>query len=425
MSSPEEPDDSIELSRELVKKYDYADSLLNHWITSFGLDKTLQIIENLRNPYDTIWVQVNTSRIDFDSLRIIFEDMEYNVQKHHLFDDFLEVKVEKRDFSIKDSEIPSVIVDIESSSNISLGKDVHTASIVKNDKFVSGDKVKILDHTGSIIAAGTAEVNSKEIHSLHQMTVVKVTDSHGYAPPLTELSFYRRGFFNILTPVQALGVKSLYLDKLDNILVASSDRGEVACYIAELTNHKTPITVIAQNELQVKAISRQIERIKTRAIRLLHVPFLSFLREIHEMKYSSVYLGLQNSRTAVKPVFSSNLSAGRLREMTKAQANIITYLYRCLHENASVTYTTHSMDYLENEGIFKKILEKAYYESQSFPEEIRILQSKKIFKSREVPVIDTKGISLDLRNSSIFLDPIETGNIGGFLAKFKFKQKTK
>ncbi|MHA2308463.1 MAG: PUA domain-containing protein, partial [Candidatus Heimdallarchaeaceae archaeon] len=400
------------------------DSLLNHWITSFGLDKTLKIIENLRKPYDTIWVQVNTNRIDIDSLRMIFEDMEYNVKKHHLFEDFLEVEVEKRDFSVEDSEIPSVIVDIESSSNISLGKDVQTASIVKNDKFVSGDKVKVLDHTGSIIALGVAEVNSKEISSLSQMTVVKVSDSLGYAPPLTELSVYRRGSFNILTPVQAVGVKSLYLDRLDNILVASNDRGEVASYIAELTKHKTPITVIAQNELQVKAITRQIERIKTKAIRLLHVPFLTFLRERHEMKYSSVYLGLQNSRTAVKPVFSSNLSAGKLREMVKAQTDIITYLFRGLHENASITFTTHSMDYLENEGIFKKILEKAYYESQSFPEEIRVLQSKKILKAREVPMLDTKGIKLDLKNSSIFLDPIETNNIGGFLAKFKFEQKT-
>jgi 16S rRNA C967 or C1407 C5-methylase (RsmB/RsmF family) len=212
---------------------------------------------------------------------------------------------------------------------------------------------------------------------------------------------------------------------LDNVLVASSDRGEVACYIAEQTKHKTPITVIATNELQVKAITRQIERIKTKAIRLLHVPFLSFLKEVHEMKYSSVYLGLPNSRTAVKPVFSSNLSAGRLRDMTKLQADTTTYLYRCLNENASVTYTTHSMDYLENEGIFKKILEKAYYESQSFPEELRILQSKKVLKSREVSIIDTKGFKLDIKNSSIFLDPIETNNIGGFLAKFKFKQKTK
>ncbi|MCG3222110.1 MAG: hypothetical protein H7641_12100 [Candidatus Heimdallarchaeota archaeon] len=424
MSSPKEPDDSEELSRELVKQYDYADSLLNHWITTFGLDKTLKIIENLRKPYDTIWVQVNKSRIDFDSLRMIFEDMECEVQKHHLFEDFLEVKVEKRDFSIEDPEIPSVIVDIESSSNISLGKDVHTAAIVKNDKFVSGDKVKVLDHTGSIIALGVAEVNSKEIQSLSQMTVVNVSDSLGYIPPITELSVYRRGFFNILTPVQAIGVKSLYLDKMDNILVASSDRGEVACYIAELTNHKTPITVIAQNELQVKAITRQIERVKTKAIRLLHVPFLTFLRERHEMKYSSVYLGLQNSRTAIKPVFSSNLSAGKLREMVKAQTDIVTYLFRCLHENASITYTTHSMDYLENEGIFKKILEKAYYESQSFPEEVRILQTKKVLKAREAPILDTKGISMDLKNSSIFLDPIETGNIGGFLAKFKFKLKT-
>jgi 16S rRNA C967 or C1407 C5-methylase (RsmB/RsmF family) len=425
MTPPNETDDYIDISRELVKRYDYADSLLNHWIHSFGLDKTLKILEDLRNPFDTIWVQVNTSRIDYDSLFTIFEEMEYNVQKHHLFEDFLEVKVEKRDFNIEDSDIPSVIVDIESSSNISLGKDVQTASVIKQDKFSSGDKVKVIDHTGSIIALGEAQVNSKEIPTLTQMTVVKVTDSPGFVPPLTEMSVYRRGYFNVLTPVQAIGVKSLYLDKLDNVLVISNDRGEVAGYIAELTNHKTPITVLAQNELQVKAITRQIKRLNTKAIRLLHVPFLTFLKEMHEMEYSSVYLGLPNSRTAEKPAFSSNLSAGRLREMVKDQTDIITHLYRCLHENASITYTTHSLDYLENEGMFKKILEKAYYESQSFPEELRILQSKKVLKSRDVPTIDTRSIDLDLKNSTIFLDPIETKNVGGFLAKFKFKKKTK
>ena len=424
MSSPEEPNDTSVLSKELVKKYDYADSLLNHWITSFGLDKTLKILEDLRNPFDTIWVQVNTSRIDYDSLFTIFEEMEYSVQKHHLFEDFLEVKVEKRDFFIEDTDIPSVIVDIESSSNISLGKDVQTASVIKKDRFDSGDRVKVIDHTGSIIALGKAQVNSKEIQSLPQMTVVKVTDSPGSIPPLTEMNVYRRGYFNVLTPVQAIGVKSLYLDKLDNVLVISNDRGEVAGYISEITKHKTPITVLAQNELQIKAITRQIKRLKTKAMRLLHIPFLSYLKEMHEMKYSSVFLGLPNSRTAVKPAFSSNLSAGRLREMVKAQTDIITYLYRCLHENASVTYTTHSLDYLENEGVFKKILEKAYYESQSFPEEIRVLQSKNVFESREVPIIDTKAINLDLKNSTIFLDPLETKNIGGFLAKFKFKKKS-
>ena len=424
MSPRNESDEFIDLSKDLVKKYDYSDSLLNHWVTSFGLDQTLKYIDDLRNPMDSIWVQVNTSKIDYDSLRMIFEEMGYNVKKHHLFDDFLEVEVEKRDFSIEDEDIPSVIVDIESSPDISLGKDVQTASVIKNEMFFSDDEVKVLDHTGSILAVGIAQVNSKEIKSLPQMTVVKVTGSPNYIPPLTELSVFRRGFFNILTPTQTFGVKSLYIDKGENILVASSDRGEVASYIAELSNHKIPITVIARNEMQVKAISRQIARTKTKAIRLLHVPIESFLQEIQEMKYSSVYLELQNSRSAIKPVFSSNLSAGRLREMVKAQSDTITYLYKCLHENASITYTTHSLDYLENEGIFKKILEKAYYESQAFPEEIRTLQSKKILKSREAPIINTEEITLDLKNSTIFLDPIETKNSGGFLAKFKFKKKS-
>jgi 16S rRNA C967 or C1407 C5-methylase (RsmB/RsmF family) len=417
------PSDNPIDTDNLIKQFQYKSSLLEHWLDVFGLEYTLNLLKSLKQPYDSIWVQVNSSRIDFDSLREIFEEMEMEVEKHPYLEDFLIVKTEKKDFIIEDEEIPAVIVDIESTTQIALGKDVNTAAITGNDNFNPGDKIKIINHAGSIIALGLAQVASSEIPKLPQMVVVKTSDSWGYLPPLTESRVYRRGFFNILTPVQALGVKSLYLDQRDNILVVSSDKGEVASYIAEETEHKCPITVVGTNELQIKAINRQIKRMKTKAIRAVHSSISSFLNELHEMKYSSVYFETQNSRTAVKPVFSSNLTLRRMNQMSRKQMKETGLLYRCLHSNASVSYVTHSINYLENEVVFNDILGKTYYESQSFPEDIRILQKKKILSTRNRIPEEYKNKLLELKSSTLYLDPIETNNIGGFIGKFKFKKK--
>jgi len=423
MTSDDNSKESTSISTEILKRFQYSPSLLYHWIDSFGLNDTMKILEQLRNPPYSIWVQVNTDKIDLDSLYNIFEENEFKVQKHTLFDDFLEVIIEKKEISENGSNYPVIRIDIESATNIALGKDVHTSAITKHDRFSTGEKVRIVDLAGSTIAIGESEVESREISNLNQRIIARVIDSFGYIPPLTEMREYRRGFFNILTPAQTIGVKSLYLDRRDNILVMSVDRGEVAGYIAKITNHKCPITVVARNEMHLKAINRQLERIKSKAIRVIHASFLHFLKELHEIKYSSVYIELPNSRTAFMPVFSSNLSVSKIKQMSKNQTNVISKLYRCLHEQASISYITHSIDYLENENVFKTILEKAYYDSQSFPEEIRILQNQNKLKTRKPEFNKERLYQKEHENATIFLDPIKTENIGGFISKFKFKQK--
>ena len=423
MSNNTNPNNNSEVPSDIVKRFQYASGLLYHWIESFGLEETLNHLENFRQPFESLWVQVNNTKIDFESLIDIFEAMEFEVSKHPWFNDFLLVKVGKKEIEEDVLLYPVVKVDRESASSIALGKDVNTASITSHNSFLTGDKVRIMDFAGNIIALGKAMVNSKEILALSQRVVVKVTDSLGYVPPLTELKEYRKGYFSILTPTQAIGVKSMYLESKDNILVMSGDRGEVAGYIAELTNNKCPITVVAQNKMQLKAINRQVERLQTKAIRILHSPFHNLLKEKHEVKYTSIYIEPQNSRTAVIPTFASNLSLNRLEKMSNDQIDIITSLYRLLHKEASISYVTHSIDYLENELVFQSILEKAYYEAQSFPQEIKNLQNKSILNSREMSLTGIMKKTKEQESSTIFLNPSIIKNIGGFVAKFKFKSR--
>ncbi len=423
MTNSSNPDESLEFPSDIVKKFQYASGLLYHWIESFGLDETLKLLDQLRQPFDSLWVQVNTNRIDFDSLIDIFEEMEFEVNKHPWLEDFIEVKASRKEIEDDILLLSVVKVDRESATTIALGKDVHTASITSHNSFLTGDKVRIMDFAGNIIALGNAMVNSKEILTLKQQVVVKVTDSLGYVPPLTELKEYRKGYFSILSPTQAIGVKSMYLDSKDNILVISSDRGEVAGYIAELTNNKCPITVVAQNKLQLKAIRRQVNRLQNKAIRILHSPLHNLLKEKHEVKYTSVYIEPQNSRTAVIPTFASNLSLKRMEKMSSDQIDVITNLYRLLHKDASISYVTHSIDYLENELVFQKILEKAFYEAQSFPMEIRNLQKKKILSSREIGLTELIKQGKEQELSTIFINPTAIKNVGGFVSKFKFSAK--
>ncbi|MHA1829831.1 MAG: PUA domain-containing protein, partial [Candidatus Heimdallarchaeaceae archaeon] len=406
---------------DISMQYDYKFGIIEHWIKTLGLSKTKEYLETLRKPYNSVWLQVNTSKIDYDSLFTIFDEMEFKVSKHPYFDDFLEIKVEERE-AIKDEQLPQVTIDREAVPNVALGKDVITATITDFTEFNSGERVKIVDLSGNLIATGIAEVESKEIPALSQRVVVKVTNSLAYIPPLTELRVYRRGYFNILTPIQALGIKSMYLSKKDNVLVMSGDKGDVSCYIAELTNHKVPITVIAINEMQLKALNKQIKRIQTKAIRVLHIPYSSFLKEVHKVKFSSVYVEPPNSRSAVLPSFSSILTIKRLKAYVRYQKQLVNHLYRCLYENASISYVTHSLDVEENEYVFKNVLEKAYYTAQSFPIEIRKLQNRGIFESRKNIDIIKELYSEDYHQSTIFLDPIKTNNSGGFLAKFKLKK---
>ncbi|MHA1199404.1 MAG: hypothetical protein ACTSQF_08770 [Candidatus Heimdallarchaeaceae archaeon] len=423
MNSEDESREDASLFHELMRKFSYAGSLLEHWIDVFGIEYMFKLIDNLRKPMKSLWVQVSTNKIDFDSLLEIFEEQGFIAKKHELFDDFIEVEIEKREFNdILEEDIPILKVDHEASTGIALGKDVQTANVTSYDVFSAGDRLCILDGASNLIAKGVADVNSSEIWNLPQQNVVSVKESIAYTPLLTEMRVYRRGFFNILTPIQAIGVKSLPLGMKDNVVVMSTDKGDVASYIAELTKNKVPITVIAQNEMQVKAIRKNLARAKSKAIRVHHTSFGAFLNERHEIKYTAAYVEPQNSRTAVIPIFSSNLGYGLLKELAEKQKRITTNLYKCLHKQASIVYVTHSIDYFENEEVFKNISEKAYYKFVKPTEDIRRLREQNKLTAREIPVQYAK-IGARLKKSSIYLDPITTNNSGGFVTNFALKEK--
>jgi len=421
MNPTNESSDSSDIFHELIRKFSYQGSLLEHWMDVFGIEYTMKLIDHLRKPMNSIWVQVNINKIDYDSLFEIFEE-QFSVKKHDFFEDFIEVKVENTNFDDNLEDIPMVRVDHESSTDIALGKDVQTANITRYDEFEVGDSLCITDGASNVIAKGIAEVNSFEIPSLPQRNVVSVKDSIAYVPPLTEMRMYRRGYFNILSPIQTLGVKSLKFGTKDSILVMSTDKGDVASYIAELTNHKVPITVLAQNEMQVKAIRKNLARAKSKAIRVHHTSFLRFLKERHEIRYTKAYVEPQNSRTAVIPIFSSNLGYGLLKNLSENQKKLVSDLYKCLHKRASVAYVTHSLDYFENEEIVKTISEKAYYKTIKPSEELMKLKEQNKLGIR--PIHDNyKEIRQQIKKSTIFLDPIETNNSGGFLTNFAFAEK--
>lgn len=422
MNSTENFTETDLLSANLMKRFQYPASLLNHWLETFGLNQTLELLDGLRLPYNSMWVQVNTRRVDYDTLFNIFEEMDNITRKHPFFDDFIEIEVQKGELTEYSRKLPIIRVDHESTTGIALGRDVQTANIMNHDDFDPGETVCIADYVNNILAVGKTQLKSSEINKRFQETVVKVTESLAYAPPITELKEYRKGFFSILSPTQAIGVKSMNLKANDNILVISTDKGDVANYIAELTRNKVPITVLAANKMHAKVLNKNVARTKNKAIRIINRPFLSFVKEMPEMKYTSYFIEPQNSRTAVIPVFSSNLSLDRLKQITKKQQKLISELYRSTHRQASVTYVTHSIDHLENEEIFQNTLQKAYYENQEFSEEIRKLKQQKIISSR-APLEIYKEIEKELTKSSIYLDPITTNNTGGFIAKFNFKLK--
>lgn len=413
----------IEEAKRIASIYDYKPSLLYHWIETFGKEHTEHLTRNLRKPLETLWVQVNTSRVDIDSVRDMLDEMDFKVKNHRYFEDFLEVEVELRELKDDGIRYPRIIVEREAIPSAALGKDILTADIISYDKFETGDTLRIVYKGDRLLALGKAEISSEHIPTAPQRVIAKNTSSLAYAPPLTEFEFYRRGYFNILTPAQAIGIKSMYHSTKDNILVMSTDNGEAASYLSELTHQKVPITVIAQNKEHSKALQKTFARTKSKSVRLLIDTFPRFVRINHLVKFTSAYLELQNSRSSVIPSFRSNLSFSLLEKMVKKQIKITSNLFRCLYDQASITYVTHSVDNFENEKIFENLVSKSYYKSQSFPREIREYQNKGDFSTRYIKPAEEDLIALERKTSTIFLDPLKIKNTGGFIAKFKFDPK--
>ncbi len=279
MTTPSDSTDNELMPDEIIDRFMYHPSLLHRWLEQLGINYTIDLLSTLRKPNDSIWVQVNKSKIDFDSLLDIFEDMEFKANKHPLFDDFIQVKIGLNEFDSTEKILPMIKVDRESTTSIALGKDVNSTNVTEVNLFFAGDTVRIIDFIGNIIAVGVAEIHSTEVKDKTVRVAAKIIKSLGVTPQLTELMVYRRGYFNILTPAQAFSVKSTHLKPEDNILVMTGDKGDVASYIAELTDNKCPITVIVNNKLQLKAARRQIARTKSKAVRIIRRPFLKYLNE--------------------------------------------------------------------------------------------------------------------------------------------------
>lgn len=405
---------------QLAKQYSYNQSLINQWLNFFDLKIIQTYLNKLRQPAKSLWLQANTNKIDVDSLIEFLEEMEFKVQASPFFDDVIEIPIEKKDLELDYEAHPAVIVDREAAAGVFLGKDVKTSEVIGVDKFRVNDTVKIIDRTGQILAIGKAMVNSNEISSLTQQVVAKVSKSKAKIPAVTELRYYRRGLFTVLTPTQIFGIKSMYIEKEDNVLVISPDRGDVATTIAHLSNYSVPITVIAQNQNQARAIRKQIERMKAKSVKLIVIPVTEFIKQHHDITYTSVYVELPNSRTAIMPTLNSNLTAKRVKQLAKRQKEILTYIFRCLHPNASITYVNHSLDPLENELLYRDIVTKSYYESQSFPNIIRKNDLSAFSTQRDLKSDIISDIKFHLKIATMFIDPLKIENTGGFIAKLKY-----
>ncbi|MHA1685693.1 MAG: PUA domain-containing protein [Candidatus Heimdallarchaeaceae archaeon] len=407
-------------SKLLATQYAYEESLIAHWLKYFNTKIIQSYLKRLRLPAKSLWIQINTARADVDSILESLEELDFNVQTNPYFEDILEVEIEKHDIYLDEKDYPAIIVDRESASGIVLGKDVNTSAVIAADEFKANDTIKIIDRTGYVLAKAKAQVNSNEIASLRQQVVAKVLQSRAKIPPLTELRYYRAGLFTVLSPTQIFAIQSMYMEEKDNILVVSPDRGEVATTIAQLTNYNTPITVIAQNQQHARALRKQVNRMKAKSIRIIVNGFYEFIKQHHDITYTSAYIELPNSRTAIMPTLNSNLTIKRLRRLVKRQKNILTYTFRCLHPNASITYVNHSLDPLENEINYRDIVTKTYYETQSFPNSIRKLKVSEFSTIRELKTDILNDIKFHLKVGTLFIDPLKVQNSGGFIAKFKY-----
>ncbi len=432
MSSSEKEENHIDIIQQLADKHHYKRSLMAHMLEYMPKSELDSLLKDLSKPYNSLWVQVNTSRIDIDSLINIFEDSKIFATKNKFFSDILEVKIEKGEiFDKPPDDLPFLYVDREQAQDVMMGKNVLSSGVLqpKTDDpekfFTTGQQIAVVDHVGNFLAYAKALVNSNELANLPLQEVAKIEKSVAYIPPITELQHYRRGYFSILTPVEVVAVNSMYLDdltSLENILVFTTGRGEVASYIAEKTKNKFPVTIVARNKMQSTVIQKQIQRVGNEAVRIVTASPKVFINDTHRMKYTLVYLELPNSKTGLKPVTTSNLDQHRLKSFVKYQHSVITDLYKCLHPNALINYVTHSIDWMENEELFEEITNYSYYEEQGFPRRIRELKKKGYFLSR----IERNKERMDTRKiirhtaSSLFIDPREMSNIGGYIAKFKF-----
>ncbi|MHA1465800.1 MAG: PUA domain-containing protein, partial [Candidatus Heimdallarchaeaceae archaeon] len=186
MTTPNDTADNELMPGELISRFLYHPSLLHRWLDQLGINYTIDLLSTLRRPNESIWVQVNKSKIDFDSLLDIFEDMEFSANKHPLFDDFIQVKIGLNEFDETVKELPMIKVDRESTTSIALGKDVNSTNVTEVNEFFEGDTVRIIDFVGNIIAIGIAEIHSTEVKDKTVRIAAKNIKSLGITPQLTE-----------------------------------------------------------------------------------------------------------------------------------------------------------------------------------------------------------------------------------------------
>ena len=93
------------IATKLSTQFHYSKSLIYHWLSSLGIEETITLLQKLHEPYENLWVQVDITRTDVDSVVEILEEMELSVHKHPNFSDILLVPVEKRSLNTLDTEL--------------------------------------------------------------------------------------------------------------------------------------------------------------------------------------------------------------------------------------------------------------------------------------------------------------------------------
>ncbi len=341
----------------IASQYKYPLDIVEYFVTAYGEQRTLQLLNSLKRPGKYYTVRANTLRAD---LTIIIERLEkrgIKVFQHREVEEALLIPVEGP-FEVP-REGKRVIADKYAAESVMMGSHLYAPGVLKAEGVKRGDQVYITDVFGQVVGFGVAEIDGSEMGSGKRGLAVRVEVTAYKVPSLRELPEYTEGLIYEQSLPSMVVSRVLDPQPSDYILDMCAAPGGKATHIAQLTRNQATVVALDHSKTRIAKLRENVVRLGAYSVR----PIRSDSRYVHEdfpffVKPNKILIDPPCSALGVRPKLYETSTLKDVEACSEYQKQFFRAAVKVLRAGGIIVYSTCTLTRQENEQLIEQIMEE-------------------------------------------------------------------
>lgn len=339
--------------QRIAANYNFSFDVIDLLWQKYG-PQTEAIVKALKRPCKHYAARVNTLKVSATEVQARFQRMGVAATLHPILEEVIFLPVQGP------TSIPAhnarIIVDKFTAESLLQGADLYAPGVEKVGKLRRGNHVSIVDKRGDIIAAGIAEMTSKDILLLRRGLAVKITDSVYKVFSIRNSDLFKEGYLYDQSFPSMLVARVLDPKPNEFILDMCAAPGGKTTHLAQLMHNQGKIVAIDRSMPRLKQLENHVRRLGLTNIEVICADSRKLPEEYHQ-RVDKILIDPPCSALGVRPKLWDNTTKKEIADLVKYQHQFLDAAIKYIKPNGIIVYCTCTLTTEENEGNVKYLCE--------------------------------------------------------------------